>query len=141
MVARNAGEASALASPTMPITPTMSPAAASITTQSDTSSAAGSASATTASAIAAAPEPASPASATACTARRGTMITPSAVTAGSPTARRASVSRLVTQALQDGGVAGAELREDPLVEDGRDQCDERQVERHAKLDPERGPAR
>ena len=57
-----------------------------------------------------------------------------AVSAGAASTAQASVSRLVTQAPQRRAVAGAELGEDPLVEDGRDERDERQVERDAELD-------
>ncbi len=75
---------------------------------------------------------------TACTsAPRHERERPQRASAGAPTARTASDSRLVTQAPQRGGVAGAELGEDPLVEDGRDERDERQVERDAELDRER----
>src|SRR6476659_7167654 len=49
-----------------------------------------------------------------------------AVSAGAASVAQASVSRLVTEAPQCRAVARAELGEDPLVEDGRHEHDERQ---------------
>ena len=48
----------------------------------------------------------------------------------------ASHSLVVTEAPQRGGVAGAELGEDPLVEDARDEGDQQQVDGDAELDRE-----
>ena len=64
-----------------------------------------------------------------------------AVRAGSATAASASVSRLVTEALQHRRVAGAELGEDPLVEDDGDDRDQHEVEGDAELDRQGRPAR
>ena len=46
-------------------------------------------------------------------------------------------SRLVTEHPQGGAVACSELREDPVVEEGRDDGDEDEIERDTQLDGER----
>src|SRR5581483_9172638 len=129
---------STLAAPTTPITPTRIPAAGSTISQAVSNVVPGAASVTAASVTAAAAETAAPAIATGPIARRGAAAATAAVTAGSSATATASSSRLVTQAPQGGDVAGAELREDPLVEHDGDGRDQRQVAGDAQLDRSRG---
>src|SRR6266540_1021177 len=130
-VRRYAGDTTKLASPTRPMTPTSSPAAASTTTQSPTNGDPGSASATAHSPTARPPVASAHTIATAVTVRRGARAESTAPSAGAAVTPSASSSRLVTQAPERRGVARAELGEDALVED-------RGNERDAELDPDRG---
>ena len=97
----------------------------------------GSPSASAASASARAADGNAPPKATAVTRRRGTSEMITAVSAGAASTVQASVSRLITQAPQRRAVSRAELGEDPLVEHGRDEHDQREVERHTELDQRR----
>src|SRR5215204_4891007 len=63
-----------------------------------------------------------------------------APSAGRAITANARSSRLVTQRPQGRAVGGAELREDPLVEDDRDHGDEHQVQGDAELDRDRRTA-
>ena len=122
------------------MTPSRSPPAASTTSRLPTSGSPGSpsASAASASASAAVAERAGDRDSRHESVAASAQMT-AAVSAGAASAVQASVSRLLTEAPQRRAVAGAELGEDPLVEDGRDEDDEREVERDAQLDQRRGP--
>src|SRR5829696_3292183 len=63
-----------------------------------------------------------------------------ATSAGRAIRASARSSRLVTESSQGRAVGGAELREDPLVEDDGDHGDEHQVEGNAELDRDRRTA-
>ncbi len=96
-VARYAGETSTLASPTRPVTPTSSPAAASTAIRLSTEVVPGSPSATPARATARAAAGYAPVTATRVARRRGATATSAAISTGAAMTAQASASRLVTE--------------------------------------------
>src|SRR3989442_477644 len=138
--ARYAGDTTTVANPMTATTQTSRPPAASTTIHFPTT---GSLSEPSSSTLSARARPAvtnPPATASIVTTRRGARTTSPAMTAGTATTAQASCSRLVTQRPQCGAVAGAELGEDPLVEEAGDERDQHEIERDAELDRERRAA-
>src|SRR5258708_6235516 len=113
-----------LARPTMPVMPTIKPPAAATAIHLEANGCPGSLSAPVASTMASAPLGNAHTSATRGTRARGTRASSTEVVTGAAITAIASVS-LVTQAPECRGVAGAELGEDPLMEDSRDEDDQR----------------
>ena len=72
---------------------------------------------------------------------RGTTAAATTPTTGATSTRATSHSLGVTEAPQGGGVAGAELGEDPLVEHACDECDQQEIDGDTDLDRERRLAR
>ncbi len=68
---------------------------------------------------------------------RGASAAQSTPMSGETSTRVTSHSLGVTEAPQSGGVAGTELREDPLVEDTRDEGDQQEVDGDSDLDRKR----
>ena len=110
------------------------PPAASTAIRRPASVSPGSPSASAASESASAAVANAPPTATPVTRRRGVKQMTAAVSAGVPSTIQASVSRLLTEAPERRAVTRAELGEDPLVEDGRHEHNEREVERDSHFE-------
>ena len=118
----------------MPISPTSNPPAASTTIQRPSCGDAGSASAIDASATARDAEAPAVITAARASARSGTSAERTTPAAAVASTAIASHSRLATKAPEGRRVAGAELGEDPLVKDARDDGEQQQVDRDPDLD-------